>query len=84
MAIVQRIGVEGQVALGNDLPAMLGYRTQAPAAAQAHPTDEHFLPLYFALGAAGWGRSESAPVAVDYLSREVMHAHLAMDAIRFH
>jgi 4,5-DOPA dioxygenase extradiol len=72
--------------LGNDLPAMLDYRAQAPAAAQAHPTDEHFLPLYFALGAAGWGADQpaQAPVAVDYLSREVMHAHLAMDAIRFH
>jgi 4,5-DOPA dioxygenase extradiol len=72
--------------LAHDLAAMLDYRAQAPAAAQAHPTDEHFLPLYFALGAAGWGAAltAQAPVAVDYLSREVMHAHLAMDAIRLH
>lgn len=36
-----------------DLPALLNYRRQAPGAAQAHPTDEHLLPLYVALGAAG-------------------------------
>jgi len=62
----------------NDLPHMLAYRSLAPHAVQAHPTDEHLLPLYFALGAAGWGQ-QGAP-SPDYLSREVMHGHLAMDA----
>ncbi|MBS1186191.1 MAG: extradiol ring-cleavage dioxygenase [Burkholderiaceae bacterium] len=33
--------------------ALLDYRNQAPHALRAHPTDEHFLPLFFALGAAG-------------------------------
>ena len=37
----------------NDLPALLDYRQQAPAAKQAHPTDEHLLPFFVALGAAG-------------------------------
>ncbi|MNC81665.1 hypothetical protein D3C75_1348660 [compost metagenome] len=32
---------------------MLGYRQQAPFAVRNHPSDEHFLPLFFALGAGG-------------------------------
>lgn len=36
-----------------DLDALLDYRRQAPGAAEAHPTDDHFLPLFFALGAGG-------------------------------
>ena len=36
-----------------DIPGLLDYRQQAPGAVQAHPTDEHLLPLYVALGAAG-------------------------------
>ena len=36
----------------HDLPALLNYRDQAPAAVQAHPTEEHLLPLYVAFGAA--------------------------------
>ncbi|MBS0511917.1 MAG: dioxygenase [Proteobacteria bacterium] len=36
-----------------ELGELLDYRSKAPAAARAHPTDEHFLPLYFAIGAAG-------------------------------
>ncbi len=37
----------------HDLPALLDYRQQAPGAVQAHPSDEHLLPLYVALGAGG-------------------------------
>ena len=36
-----------------DLDALMHYREQAPGARNAHPTDEHLLPLYVALGAAG-------------------------------
>ncbi len=36
-----------------DIPSLLGYRHLAPGAMQAHPTDEHLLPFYVALGAAG-------------------------------
>lgn len=38
-----------------DLPALLDYRRQAPYAEWAHPTDEHLLPFYVALGAADEG-----------------------------
>lgn len=36
-----------------DLPALLDYRQRAPEAVRAHPRDEHLLPFYVALGAAG-------------------------------
>ncbi len=36
-----------------DIPALLDYRHQAPGGVQAHPSDEHLLPLYVALGAGG-------------------------------
>ncbi|MBN9114890.1 MAG: dioxygenase, partial [Pandoraea sp.] len=35
-----------------DLDALFDYRARAPYAERAHPTDEHLLPLYIALGAA--------------------------------
>lgn len=57
-----------------DLDALLNYRSQAPGAARAHPTEDHFLPLFFALGAAGEGARPA------YLSREVLYGMLAMDA----
>jgi 4,5-DOPA dioxygenase extradiol len=36
-----------------DLDGLLDYRRLAPHARRAHPTEEHLLPLYIALGAAG-------------------------------
>jgi 4,5-DOPA dioxygenase extradiol len=38
---------------GNQIDQLLDYRRQAPFAAKNHPTEEHLLPLYTALGAAG-------------------------------
>ncbi|MGQ0675257.1 MAG: DODA-type extradiol aromatic ring-opening family dioxygenase [Rhodospirillales bacterium] len=35
-----------------DAEGLAGYREQAPSGARAHPRDEHFLPLFVALGAA--------------------------------
>ena len=35
-----------------DLAVLADYRTRAPHAVQNHPTDEHLLPLFVALGAA--------------------------------
>jgi len=60
-----------------DLPALLDYRRQAPGAVQAHPSDEHLLPLYVAFGAGGDGaRSERFHAGIDdYV--------IAMDAYSF-
>ena len=57
-----------------DMQALLNYRSLAPHAERAHPTEDHFLPLFFALGAAGYD------LHANYLSREVMDSMLAMDA----
>ena len=38
-----------------DEEALADYRGRAPYAREAHPTDEHFLPLHVAYGAAGEG-----------------------------
>ena len=65
--------IESRLEAG-DVEALLNYRSLAPSAARAHPTEDHFLPLFFALGAAG---PDFKPV---YLSREVMYGMLAMDA----
>ncbi len=62
----------------NDKDALMNYRQHAPHAVQAHPTDEHFATIYFALGAALWGTGH--PPTAHYISREVMYRYLAMDA----
>jgi len=51
-----------------DLDALLNYRSAAPAASRAHPTDEHFLPLFFAIGAAGneWLAAQRLDGGMDY------------------
>jgi 4,5-DOPA dioxygenase extradiol len=43
----------------NDVDALLDYRREAPFAQRNHPTDEHLLPLYVAMGAAGEGARAS-------------------------
>ena len=65
--------IEDALARG-DMAALLNYRTQAPHASRAHPTEDHFLPIFFALGAAG------DDLHANYLSREVMYSMLSMDA----
>lgn len=49
-----------------DIAGLLDYRAQAPHAVRAHPSDEHLLPLYVALGAAGAGyRAERRYQGID-------------------
>ena len=60
-----------------DIDALTRYRQLAPEAGRAHPTEEHFLPLFVALGAAGPGaRPEQVFDGFE-------GAALAMDAYRF-
>jgi 4,5-DOPA dioxygenase extradiol len=60
-----------------DIDALLDYRRQAPFAERAHPTDEHLLPLFFALGAAGDdAQSQRLDAGIDL-------GFLAMDIYRF-
>jgi 4,5-DOPA dioxygenase extradiol len=44
--------VEERMRAGDDA-ALIAYREQAPDALRAHPSEEHFLPLFVAWGAAG-------------------------------
>ncbi len=68
--------IEQKLAIG-DIAALLDYRRQAPHAERAHPTDEHLLPLFVALGAAGQNaKSQRIDAGVDL-------GLLAMDIYRF-
>lgn len=60
-----------------DVAALLDYRQRAPGALQAHPTDEHLLPFYVALGAAGTG------FATEAVYSGIEHNMLAMDSYAF-
>lgn len=56
---------------------LLDYKNHAPSAERAHPTDEHFLPLLVALGAAG----ESYQTQVMYGG--ITYGVLSMDSYLF-
>src|SRR5690348_12397383 len=52
--------------LENDTEALIDYRSRNPHGVRAHPTDEHFLPLFVALGAApGRAQPERIYEAID-------------------
>lgn len=70
-----------RTAEGGLWPELLDYRRLAPHAEAMHPTDEHWLPFYFAAGAASEGE-QPWPVA-RRLHGSVTHGHLAMDAYGF-
>lgn len=56
---------------------LLTYRSRAPFAVQEHPTEEHLLPLYVALGAAGEGAKP------ERIHRSATYGILRMDAYAF-
>ena len=62
---------------GRDVAGLLNYRAQA-AGQRAHPTDEHLLPLFTALGAAG---ADAQPEA---FFRGISDHVIAMDGYTFH
>src|SRR5262249_4150029 len=61
----------------DDAAALVAYCERAPEAVRAHPSEEHFLPLFVAWGAAG----TEAPVARIVEGYEA--GALAMDSYRF-
>lgn len=66
-----------EVLESRDESALLAWRQRAPAASRAHPTEEHFLPIFTAWGAAG-----GPPRATRFYSA-IEDAALSMDAWRF-
>jgi 4,5-DOPA dioxygenase extradiol len=60
-----------------DWDALCDYRQRAPQAARAHPTEDHFLPLFFAGGAGGEGARARA------LHGSFAHGSLSMAAYGF-
>jgi 4,5-DOPA dioxygenase extradiol len=63
--------------VAGDTAALLDYRAQAPDARRAHPSEEHLLPLFVALGAAG------LPYEALRIHAGIDDAVLAMDAFAF-
>ena len=57
---------------------LLTYRHHAPFAAEQHPTEEHLLPLFVAMGAG------SAEMRAERLHRSNTYGILRMDAYAFH
>jgi 4,5-DOPA dioxygenase extradiol len=60
-----------------DVERLVRYRTDAPNAARNHPTEEHFLPFFVALGAG------STPPHARRIHAATTFGVLAMDAYRF-
>ena len=58
----------------NRIEDLLNYRTLAPSALQAHPSDEHFLPLFVALG------SRSPDEVLEVIEGGVSYDILCMDS----
>lgn len=67
-----------------DTSRIAGYRDNAPFARRAHPTDEHLLPFFVALGAAlGPASRADGQAQVDRIADEVTYGVLAMDTFVF-
>jgi 4,5-DOPA dioxygenase extradiol len=61
----------------NDIEALLAWQERAPFAIENHPTPEHFLPFFIALGAGGTAHHAQR------LHRDISLGVLAMDAYMF-
>jgi len=68
--------VAERLTAGDD-EALLDYRRQGPEAARNHPTEDHLLPLFVAMGAAGAARRATR------LHRSTSYRVLRMDAWAF-
>ncbi|HEV7412031.1 MAG TPA: class III extradiol ring-cleavage dioxygenase [Casimicrobiaceae bacterium] len=63
--------------IAHDVDALVAWRKRAPEAVRAHPSDEHFLPLFVALGAA------ADDAKVERFVEGFEAGALAMDSYRF-
>ena len=70
----------GERLADGDEAALVDWRAQGPHAADNHPSPEHLLPLFVALGAAGAAGAHWRGVAVH---RSVTYRALRMDCFRF-
>ena len=61
----------------HDLPALFDWQRRAPHAARAHPSPEHLLPLFVALGAAG----DAADAKIAFSDYQL--GALSLDAFHF-
>lgn len=66
-----------QAVTARDLDALVDYRRRAPHAERAHPTEEHFLPLLIAVGAA------SAHDRVEVIEGGTVYGMLSMESYVF-
>jgi len=55
---------------------LVHYRERSPSGARNHPTEDHILPLFVAMGAAGWGPGKRVHSSHEY-------GVLMMDAYQF-
>lgn len=62
--------------VAGDTDALADYRSRAPHAAENHPTEEHFLPLFVAMGAGGGGAGRHVHSSSQY-------GAMMMDAFAF-
>jgi 4,5-DOPA dioxygenase extradiol len=69
--------MESRIAAGA-VDDLLGYRDTAPFAVENHPTDEHLMPLYVALGAAG------SQAKAERVHQSHQYGVLQLDAFAFH
>jgi 4,5-DOPA dioxygenase extradiol len=67
-----------QSLMSGDVDALTHYRDRAPDAVRAHPTEEHFLPLFIAWGAAGAGAT------AERIVEGFEAGALALDSYLFH
>ncbi|TXI86618.1 MULTISPECIES: DODA-type extradiol aromatic ring-opening family dioxygenase [unclassified Cupriavidus] len=77
-----RAALDEALATG-DTTRLADYRAQAPYARRAHPTDEHLLPFYVALGAALGPEDQAGDASVARVADEVTYGVLAMDTFVF-
>lgn len=61
----------------NERDALLRYRSEAPFAQRNHPSEEHLMPLFVAMGAAGEGAT------AEKIHKSYEYGILAMDAYAF-